>query len=51
MEKKLFPNLVLTVEPSVVGEDGTMNIEREVLVTGTGFESLSKPEEELYLLG
>jgi Xaa-Pro aminopeptidase len=51
MEKKLFPNLVMTVQPSVVGEDGTMNIEREVLVTETGFESLSKPEEELYLLG
>jgi len=51
MEKKLFSNLVMTVEPSVVGVDGTMNIEREVLVTETGFEPLSKPEEELYLLG
>lgn len=51
MEKKLFPNMVVTVEPSVVGEDGTMNIEREVIVTDDGYEPFSTPEEELYLLG
>jgi len=51
MEKKLFPDMVVTVEPSIVGKDGTMNIEREVLVTETGFEGFSTPEEELYLLG
>lgn len=51
MEKKLFPNMIVTVEPSVVGEDGTMNIEREVLVTEDGCQSVSTPEEELYLLG
>ena len=51
MEKKLFPDMIVTVEPSVVGKDGTMNIEREVLVTETGFERFSTPEDELYLLG
>jgi len=51
MEKKLIPNMVVTIEPSVVGEDGTMNIEREILVTEKGFESFSTPEEDLYLLG
>jgi len=51
MEKKLFSNEIVTVEPSVVGEDGTMNIEREVLVTESGFQPISTPEEELYLLG
>jgi len=50
MEKKLFPDMVMTVEPSVVGKDGTMNIEREVLVTESGCEPFSKAEEELYLL-
>ncbi len=51
MEKKLFSSVVVTVEPSVVGKDGTMNIEREVLVTDTGFEPFSTPEVELYCLG
>lgn len=50
MEKKLFSNMVVTVEPSVVGKDGTMNIEREVLVTEKGIEQFSTPEEELYVL-
>jgi hypothetical protein len=34
-----------------VGNDGTMNIEREILVTKDGKESFSTAEEELYLLG
>ena len=51
MEKKLSPGMVFTVEPSVVGKDGTMNFEREILITESGIESFSTPEEELYLLG
>ena len=51
MEKKLAPDMIFTVEPSVVGSDGTMNIEREILVTENGKESFSTAEEELYLLG
>ena len=51
MEKKLAPDMIFTVEPSVVGNDGTMNIEREILVTTDGKKSFSTAEEELYLLG
>ncbi len=51
MEKKLAPGMIFTVEPSVVGDDGTMNIEREILVTENWKESFSTAEEELYLLG
>jgi Xaa-Pro aminopeptidase len=51
MEKKLFSNMVVTVEPSVVGEDGTMKLEREVPVSENGFERFSTPEDELYQLG
>jgi len=51
MEKKLAPNMIFTIEPSVMGNDGTMNIEREILVTEKGKESFSTAEEELYLLG
>ena len=50
MEKELMAGMVFTIEPSVKGEDGVCNIERELLLTERRVESLSTPEDELYEL-
>jgi Xaa-Pro aminopeptidase len=51
MEKELATGMVFTIEPSVKGEDGVCNIERELLLTEKGAEPFSTPEDELYELG
>jgi len=50
MEKRLDAGMIFTVEPSVKGEDGVCNIERELLLTNKGAEPFSTPEDELYEL-
>jgi Xaa-Pro aminopeptidase len=50
MEKELEVGMIFAVEPSVKGEDGVCNIEREILLTEKGPEPFSTPEDELYEL-
>jgi len=50
MEKELMPGMVYTIEPSVRGQDGECNVERELLLTEKGAEPFSTPEDELYEL-
>ncbi len=46
-EKPVQKDMVFTVEPSVTSKYGTCNIEQDVLVTSTGYEELSKPQDEI----
>jgi len=48
---KVQKDMVFTIEPTVVGKQGTCNLEQDVLVTASGYAEISKPEEELIVLG
>lgn len=50
-EKLVQKDMVFTVEPSVTSKFGTCNLEQDVLVTSKGYEELSKPQDELILVG
>jgi len=50
VEKAVQKDMVFTIEPSVTSRFGTSNLEQDVLVTSSGFEELSKPQNELILL-
>ena len=50
-EMKVRKDMVFTVEPTVVGKQGTCNLEQDVLVTPKGYTELSKSQDELITLG
>ncbi len=50
-EKIVQKDMVFTIEPSVKSQFGTCNLEQDVLVTASGFQELSKPQNELIRLG
>jgi Xaa-Pro aminopeptidase len=50
-EKPVQKDMVFTIEPSVTSRFGTCNLEQDVLVTGRGYEELSKPQDELIRVG
>ena len=50
-EKLVQKDMVFTIEPSVTSRFGTCNLEQDVLVTSKGYEELSKPQDELILVG
>jgi Xaa-Pro aminopeptidase len=50
VEKAVQKDMVFTIEPSVTSRFGTCNLEQDVLVTSSGFEELSKPQNELIML-
>jgi Xaa-Pro aminopeptidase len=49
--KPVEKDMVFTIEPSVIGRDGTCNIEQDVLVTSRGYEELSTPQTEIIRVG
>lgn len=50
-EKAVQADMVFTIEPSVTGRFGTCNLEQDVLVTRNGYEEISKPQNELTIVG
>jgi Xaa-Pro aminopeptidase len=50
-EKPVQKDMVFTIEPSVTSKFGTCNLEQDVLVTSKGYEELSKPQDELIMVG
>ena len=50
-EKPVQKDMVFTIEPSVTSKYGSCNIEQDVLVTSTGYEELSKPQDEIIRVG
>ena len=50
-EKPVQKDMVFTIEPSVTSRLGTCNLEQDVLITSKGWEELSKPQNELILVG
>ena len=50
-ELKVQKNMAFTIEPSILGKKGTLNLEQDVLVTSRGYLELSKPQEELTCIG
>ncbi len=50
-EKTVQKDMVFTIEPSVTSKFGTCNLEQDVLVTSSGYEELSKPQDEIIQLG
>lgn len=50
-EKKVQGDMVFTIEPSVTGKLGTCNLEQDVLVTSNGYRLLSRPQEDLTVIG
>ncbi len=50
-EKPVQKDMVFTIEPSVTSKFGTCNLEQDVLVTSSGYQELSKPQDELIRLG
>ena len=50
-EMRVQKDMAFTVEPTVRGRQGTCNLEQDVLVTQRGYAELSKPQDELILLG
>ena len=50
-EKMVQRDMVFTIEPSVTSKFGTCNLEQDVLVTSSGYEELSKPQDEIIQLG
>jgi Xaa-Pro aminopeptidase len=50
-ERRVQADMVFTVEPSVAGKLGTCNLEQDVLVTSNGYKPLSRPQEELTVIG
>ncbi|HYC11651.1 MAG TPA: M24 family metallopeptidase [Nitrososphaerales archaeon] len=44
-------NMAFAIEPTVEGKKGTCNLEQDVLVTSSGYVELSKPQEELLVIG
>ncbi|HZY46546.1 MAG TPA: M24 family metallopeptidase, partial [Candidatus Bathyarchaeia archaeon] len=51
VEKAVQKDMIFTIEPSVTSKLGTCNLEEDVLVTGTGYQQLSKPQEEIIRVG
>jgi Xaa-Pro aminopeptidase len=47
----LEPGMVLTIEPTVIRDDGIFEVEQNVVVTDTGCEMLSKSPPHLRVLG
>ncbi len=50
-EKPVQKDMVFTIEPSVTSKYGTCNIEQDILVTSSGHEELSKPQDEIIRVG
>ncbi len=50
-EKPVQKDMVFTIEPSVKSKFGTCNLEQDVLATSSGFQELSRPQNELIRLG
>jgi Xaa-Pro aminopeptidase len=51
VEKPVQKDMVFTIEPSVTSKLGTCNLEQDVLVTATGYQQLSKPQEDIIRVG
>ena len=51
VEKKVQKDMVFTIEPSVTSKLGTCNLEQDVLVTSSGYQELSKPQEDIIRVG
>lgn len=49
-EKLVQNDMVFTIEPSVSSKFGTCNLEQDVLVTPSGYQELSKPQDQLIRL-
>ncbi len=49
-EKLVQKDMVFTIEPSVTSRFGTCNLEQDVLATSTGYQELSKPQDEIIML-
>ncbi len=43
--------MIFTIEPSVTSKSGSCNLEQDVLVTPSGYQELSKPQNDLIRLG
>ena len=50
-EKPVQKDMVFTIEPSVKSKFGTCNLEQDVLVSSKGYEELSKPQNDLIMVG
>ncbi len=50
-ERPVQKDMVFTIEPSVASKYGTCNLEQDVLVTPNGYQELSKPQNEITMLG
>ena len=51
VEKQVQKDMVFTIEPSVTSKLGTCNLEQDVLVTSSGYQELSKPQEDIIRVG
>ena len=51
VEKPVQKDMIFTIEPSVTSKLGTCNLEQDVLVTASGYEQLSKPQEDIIRVG
>lgn len=51
VDKPVQKDMVFTIEPSVTSKLGTSNLEEDVLVTATGYEQLSKPQQDIIRVG
>ena len=51
VEKPVQRDMVFTIEPSVTSKLGTCNLEQDVLVTASGYQQLSKPQEDIIRVG
>jgi len=51
VEKPVQKDMVFTIEPSVTSKLGTCNLEQDVLVTASGYQQLSKPQEDIIRVG
>jgi Xaa-Pro aminopeptidase len=51
VEKPVQKDMVFTIEPSVTSKLGTCNLEQDVLVTSTGYQQLSKSQEDIIRVG
>ena len=51
VKKPVQKDMVFTIEPSVTSKLGTCNLEQDVLVTASGYQQLSKPQEDIIRVG
>ena len=51
VEKLVQKDMIFTIEPSVTSKLGTCNLEQDVLVTASGYQQLSKPQEDIIRVG